>query len=521
MTGIIAKNGQKSTKKAIEYGSKNEYDTRWLFRSRNLTEETDALMASFTHSSAMDMTRGEPTRLLLRFMIPLVIGNVFQQVYSMVDTMIVGRTLGADALAAVGATGSLNFLFFSLCNGLASGIGILVAQAFGAARPDTVRKLITNAVYIMTAAALIMGGAGYALSGAVLKWLGTPENILERATTYMQVCCVGILSVSMYNCIAAILRGIGDSRTPLIFLIISSFLNVGLDFFFILKLGMGVGGAALATIIAQTLSAAGSLIYAVRNNPLFRMERRLWRPDRALILGCCRIGLPLAAQSSMIALSLVILQSVVNGFGSAVGAAFTATSRIEVLVQQPYNSLFAALSTFTGQNIGAGQMDRVRKGFRKAAGIMLLFTAAMTPLMQFFGGQIVGWFVDAQAAPAVIGYGARGLRITSLFFAPLGMIGVCRGVLNGAGDGTYSVISGSCEMVGRIVFPHFLTRIPAVGMWGIWLGTALTWLLVAGASYIRYRRGAWQHKGQMKREEAYTPGLQSGGSACRAAAAGE
>ena len=181
----------------------------------------------------MDMTQGKPAGLLLRFMIPLLIGNLFQQVYSMVDTMIVGQTLGADALAAVGATGSLNFLFFSLCSGLSNGVGILVAQAFGASQPNTVRKLITNAVYIMVTAALIMGGLGYMLSRPVLALLGTPENIMDRSVTYMQISCLGIIAVSMYNCIAAILRGIGDSRTPLYFLVFASILNVFLDLFFI------------------------------------------------------------------------------------------------------------------------------------------------------------------------------------------------------------------------------------------------------------------------------------------------
>ncbi len=449
---------------------------------------------------SMDMTQGKPAGLLLRFMVPLLIGNIFQQVYSMVDTMIVGQTLGADALAAVGATGSLNFLFFSLCNGLSNGVGILVSQAFGASRPATVKKLITNAVYIMVTAALCMGLLGYFLSRPVLSLLGTPQNILENAVIYMQVSCLGIIAVSMYNCIAAILRGIGDSRTPLFFLVIASILNVFLDLFFIKNLGWGVAGAAIATILSQLISAAGSLLYALRHNPMFCLDASMWKPDRDLIRSCCRIGFPLAAQSSMIALSLVLLQSVVNGFGSVVGAAFTATSRIEILVQQPYNSLFAALSTFTGQNIGANRADRVRLGFRQATAIMLIFTAVMVPLIQVFGGDIIGWFVDAGTAADVIAYGAKGLRITSLFFVPLGMIAVCRGVLNGSGDGTYSIISGSCEMIGRVAFPKPLTMIPQIGMWGIWLGTTLTWVLVAAASILRYARGNWQKKASISRE---------------------
>ena len=447
----------------------------------------------------MDMTEGSPAGLLLRFMLPLLIGNIFQQVYSMVDMMIVGRYVGPDALAAVGATSSLNFLFFSLCNGLSNGVGILIAQAFGAGKPKTVRQLIANAVYIMTGSALLMGALGFALARPVLTLLGTQPNVMDRAVIYMRVSCLGILAVSMYNCVASILRGIGDSKTPLFFLVIASILNVFLDLFFIQVLGWDVGGAAAATILSQFMSAVGCILFAVRHNPLFLIEREQWRPDGALIRKCFRIGVPLAAQSSMIALSLVILQSVVNGFESVVGAAFTATSRVEVLVQQPYNSMFAALSTFTGQNIGAGKQERVNLGFRQAMMLMLLFSAVMTPIFQLFGENVMGLFVDAEEGAEVIAYGARGLKLTSLFFAPLGMIGVCRGVLNGAGDGAYSVISGVCEMTGRIVFPKPLTMIPAIGVWGIWLGTALTWVLVAAASFLRYRSGVWRRKAAIDR----------------------
>ncbi len=439
-----------------------------------------------------DMTEGRPAPLLLRFMIPMLIGNIFQQLYSMADTMIVGKTLGSDALAAVGATGSLNFLFFSLCNGLASGLGILVSQAFGAGQVNSVKKLIANSVYIMLASAVVMGSLGFALSKPVLRLLGTPANIIDRSTAYMQVSCAGLIAASMYNCVAAILRGVGDSRTPLYFLVVACVINIFLDLFFIKSLGLGVGGAALATILSQMLSAAGSILYAVKYNPMFYLERAFWRPDRALVGRACRLGLPLAAQSSMIALSLVVLQMVVNGFGSQVGAAFTATSRIEVLVQQPYGSLFAALSTFTGQNIGAGKLERVKLGFKHATLIMIGFTALVVPLFQLFSPAIVGIFVDAQEGARVIEYGAKGLRMTSLFFLPLGMIYMCRGVLNGSGDGVYSLISGICEMVGRVGFAKPLTLVPQVGKWGIWLGTALTWTLVAAASFIRYARGKWK-----------------------------
>ena len=218
-------------------------------------------------SYVKDMTVGKPTGLLLSFMLPMVIGNVFQQLYSMADSMIVGQFVGADALAAVGATGSVNFLFFSLCSGMANGTGIVISQHFGAGNSDYVKKAIANAAYIMLVAGLAMGGLGVLLAKPILIFLNTPDNILADATLYMRIVCAGVLATAAYNCISAILRAVGDSKTPLYFLIMSSILNVGLDIWFVRGLGMGVAGAAIATIIAQFLSGVGSLMFAFAKNP--------------------------------------------------------------------------------------------------------------------------------------------------------------------------------------------------------------------------------------------------------------
>ena len=310
-------------------------------------------------SYVKDMTEGNPTELLLTFMLPMVVGNVFQQLYNMVDSMIVGKYVGADALAAVGATGSLNFLIFSLCGGMANGIGIIISQYFGAGNDNGVKKAIANAVYIMTASALLMGVIGLVFSRKLLIFLNTPENILDDSVLYMQIMCIGILAVGLYNCIAAILRAVGDSKTPLYFLIVASILNIALDLLFVKTFNMGVAGAGIATIISQLLAGIGSLAFAFIKNPYFKIGRDQMKAEKMIIAQCVRMGIPLAFQTSLIAISCVALQSVVNTFGSVVVAAFTATSRIEQLVQQPYNSLGMAVSSFTGQNIGAGKLDMV------------------------------------------------------------------------------------------------------------------------------------------------------------------
>lgn len=447
-----------------------------------------------TRSYVKDMTEGNPSGLLLSFMLPMVIGNVFQQLYNMVDSMIVGKYVGADALAAVGATGSLNFLIFSLCGGMANGIGIIISQHFGAGEDEGVKKDIANAIYIMAVSAAVMGILGVVLSRAMLTALQTPANILESSVLYMRIMCSGVFAVVVYNCVAAILRAVGDSKTPLYFLIVASILNIVLDLFFVRALGMGVAGAGIATIVSQMLAGAGSLAFAIWKNPFFRIEKSHMKAEKEIIWQCVRMGIPLAFQSSLIAISCVALQSVVNTFGSVVVAAYTATSRIEQLVQQPYASLGLAMSTYTGQNIGARKLERVKQGYRKGCLIMAVFSLLMMPLTQFGGAFIMRLFVNETE---VIALGSRALKITSWFYISLGMIHVTRGLLNGAGDATFAFINGLVEMAGRICFAKPLTMISSIGVWGIWLTTGLTWLFAGVASVLRYFQGKWEVRTHM------------------------
>ncbi len=436
-----------------------------------------------------DMTHGSEMGHLVRFAVPMLIGNMFQQVYNMVDSIIVGRYVGADALAAVGATGSLSFLFFSLCVGLTGGLGVVISQHFGAEEHQGVRKAIFNSIYIIVSAAVLMSFLGVMLAKPVLTWLKTPANILPDSVAYMQIVSMGIIGVASYNCVSAILRALGDSKTPLMFLIMASLINVVLDLVLVVNFNMGVRGVAYATIISQVLSAAGSLTFAIKNNPYFKIRREEMKFDRIIASKCYRLGIPLALQSSLIAISCVALQSVVNTFGSVVVAAFTATSRVEQLVQQPYNSVGMALSTFTGQNMGAGKLDRVKKAFSRAFVIVAAFSTFMLILLNVFGNDVMRLFVTETE---VIEFGTRAFSITSWFYLPLGIIYIVRGLLNGAGDATYSLINGCVEVAGRIVFSNTLTIIPSVGKWGVWLATALTWFITGIASLIRYGQGKWK-----------------------------
>ena len=431
----------------------------------------------------MNMSQGRPIRLLAVFAFPLLVGNLFQQAYNLADSIIVGQFIGARALAAVGATGSVSFLFFSVCNGISSGGGIITAQFFGAQETEKVKRAIANSAYIMLTASLLMGALAFALTPTALRLLGTPDDILPDAVTYMRMTCLSVPLIGIYNYAASMLRALGDSRTPLIFLIVACLLNVLLDIVFVRALGLGVFGAALATMLGQLIAGVGCLLYALRTNPYFMLTREQRAFDRAIARRAVRLGLPLALQWSMIAVSTTALQTVVNGFGTAAVAAFTATTRVEQLTQQPFGSLSMALSTYAGQNYGAGRIDRLRAGLKDSMLVMAAFSLAMLGLIQLLGGRIIGVFVsDAE----VIALGGRAVRITSWFYVFLGTIFVVRGILNGVGDALFSFINGLIEMLCRILLPTLLLAATGLGVWLIWWTAGLTWAISGLFCVLRY-----------------------------------
>ena len=449
------------------------------------------------NGNVVDMTKGNVTRHLLHFTIPLLAGNLIQQFYNIVDSIVVGQFVGAKALGAVGAVGNVMFIFFALCMGLSAGVGIIVSQYFGADNFEKVQKTIANCVYVVSGAGILMSVLAVVLAPQILVWMNTPADTYQYALDYMRITGAATIVVAAYNAISAILRALGDSKTPLIFLVVASVLNIILDFAFVLGLDMGVEGAALATAISQCLSAVGSIVVAVKKNPFFHLERKHFIIDKELVGDIFSLGIPVAGQNAMISLSCVLLQSVVNGYGSAVMAAYTATSRVEQLVHQPFNSLGMAASTFSGQNVGAGQYDRVIDGNRKAMKVMGIFSVVMMGVMMLCGNWVIGFFVDEAK---VITMGATGLRLTSLMYFALGVIYVSRGTLNGLGDAKYALVNGICEVLGRIVFVVVLTNIPVIGFWSVWLTNGLTWIVAGSAGFIRFKQGKWKQHSVVKKE---------------------
>ena len=441
-----------------------------------------------------NMTEGNEIGHIIRFTLPLLAGNIFQQLYNIVDSIIVGRYLGHTAFASVGETGSLTFLFYNLCIGLATGAGILIAQSFGAGRDREVRKFIANSAYVMLAAGLIISIAAVVLAPHALRLLGTLDSVFDAALGYMRISCMGTVAVAAYNWINAVMRALGDSKTPLVFLIVASVLNVILDLLFVVCFQMGVNGAAWATITAQAISAAGCIAFAFKKNPCFALSGGEWRIKREIIAKCIKTGVPVALQNSVISVSMIFLLRTANSFkNEAVIAAYTATMRVEQLIQQPFASLGAALSTFTGQNIGAGHSERVKTGYKKSAAVMIAFSLTMLVIFALFGRYIIGIFVDEAN---VVEIGAKALKLSACFYIFLGFIHTTRGLLNGAGDVGYTMMNGFAEVAGRIGFALILVNIPAVGYWAVWGTTCLTWFITGVMSVIRYLSGKWERINQ-------------------------
>ena len=431
----------------------------------------------------LNMTTGQPWKLLIRFAVPMLIGNLFQQAYNLADSIIVGRLVGASALAAIGATNSVTFLFFSICNGMGSGGGIVVSQFFGAGDERRVKKAITNSAYLMLVSSLIMGLAAFFASASVLRLIHTPADILPDAVTYMRIACIGVPLIAVYNYASSMLRALGDSRTPLYFLVTACVINIVLDLLFVGPLNMGVFGAALATMLSQMIAGAGCLLFAVRTNPYFRLEREHFSFDRNITFRAMQIGFPLSLQWAMIAISTTGLQTVVNSFGSAAVAAFTATSRIENLVHMPFGSIGQALSTFAGQNYGARKPERIRTGFYQSMVLAAAMSVCLFLLMQLLGMQAVSAFVKD---PEVIALGGRGLKLTSWFYLSLGTIYITRGIQNGMGDALFAFINGIIEVISRIGLPILLMQFFDIGVWVIWWTAGLTWMASAVFCLLRY-----------------------------------
>lgn len=443
-------------------------------------------------SITKDMTKGSSAKLILKFSVPMLIGNIFQQLYNIIDSVIVGKFVGSEALAAVGATGSLVFLIIGLSFGLSTGVSIVIGQYFGARDYDNVRKAFATATYLVLGVSVLLGVLGFFSSRWLLELLNTPNTIIDQSEIFMKITFAGILGVTCYNGMAAVLRAFGDSTTPLIFLIMACILNILLDLLFVLEYHWNVPGVAFATVISQIAAAISCTIYAMLKVKVLHMPWKDFKPNKEILRKCIKLGVPVALQNALVSSSMMALQGVINSYNDVVIAANTIYARIEQLVLQPGMSVGAALAAYTGQNVGAGRLDRVKEGFRAATMILMIFSIVMLPVMYFGGEHVMALFLNKGEAAEVLHIGVNAIRITCFFYAPLGMILITRSFLSGAGDINVPLIMGFTEVVCRILFAVVLTR--WIGFYGIWWATALNWCMTAIVGIVRVYSGKWKTK---------------------------
>ncbi len=437
-----------------------------------MTEERKELKKS--SSPAKDLTVGSPMKLILGFAFPMFLGLLFQQFYSLVDTMIVGKYLGVDPFAGVGSTGSLNFIVIGFCMGLCSGFSVPISQSFGAKDFPLLRKMVTNSVWLCTFFSVVITTLMLVFCRPVLTLMNTPENIFEYAYIYIFIIFAGIPCTILYNMTAAILRALGDSKSPIIFLAISSAINIGLDLLLIIVFRMGVEGAALATVVSQGVSGVISIIYIKKKFDILAMEKGDWKLERHLAGKLTGVGIPMGLQYSITGIGSVILQTAVNGLGSIYVASMTAGSKINIFLACPFDALGQTMAPYAGQNIGARKLDRVGKGLRAACIIGFIVSGLMVIVVKLFGDQLTMLFLD-EKDPVIMQNSTQFLIIVSAFYCLLTLVNTVRFTIQGMGFSSLAIIAGVMEMLARGIAGMLL--VPAFGYLGACYSSPLAWLL--------------------------------------------
>jgi len=444
-----------------------------------------------TKSTELNLTVGSPFKLIIAFAIPMILGNMFQQLYNFVDTMIVGHFLGMDALGGVGATGSINFLIIGFCMGMCAGFAIPVAQMYGAKDYVALRKYFANSLYLAIGFSAVITVVVSIFCRQILTLMQTPTDCIEYSYTYILTIFYGIPITFLYNILAGVLRSIGDSKSPLIFLIISTFINVGLDYLFIAGFDMGVFGAALATVASQLMSGIMCIVAIIVKFKILHISGAEWKPDLFFMKNLVVMGLPMGLQYSITAIGSVILQSNVNILGPVAVAAATAASKVNMLFICIIDALGASMATYGGQNLGAGRVDRIKKGTLAAVIIGFAYSIVAFVVAYFTRRSLINLFVD-EPNPEMIDMAAQHVLITMACLMLLVLVNVLRFLIQGVGYSTFAILAGVLEMVARTLAG--LVIIPRFGFLGACVASPLAWVmadmfLVPAYFYVLHKVG--------------------------------
>lgn len=434
----------------------------------------------------------KPLKALLIFAFPMIIGNLFQQFYTMVDSVVVGRFVSEHALAAVGASYSLTNVFISIAIGGGVGASVLTSRYFGSREYRKMKTSVTTAMLSFLVVSLILGGTGLFFGQEIMELLNTPENILEQATEYLNIYFLGLPFLFMYNILSAMFNALGRSKIPLYLLIFSSVFNIVLDVVFVREFHMGVAGVAWATLIAQGISSVVAFLLFVREMKQYQGEKGDTRFDKEEFSRMSRIALPSILQQSTVSIGMMLVQSVVNSFGAEMLAGFSAAMRIESICIVPMAAMGNVMSSFTAQNLGAGKQERVVKGYHTGYGIVFGFGMILCVILEFFYQPLIGMFLGEEGTALAMSTGTDYLRFIGWFFTFIGLKMITDGLLRGAGDMKMFTVANLVNLSIRVIVA--VTLAPVFGIAMVWYAVPVGWAANYVISFLEYRTGKWRKK---------------------------
>lgn len=445
-----------------------------------------------------NMLTDSPGRALFFFALPMILGNLFQQFYSTVDSIIVGQFVGEEALAAVGASYSLTTVFIMIAIGGGIGASVITSQYLGAGLFGKMRTSAYTALISFLAVSIMLAGVGLVFSRSILVALNTPANILEDAMVYLQIYFLGLPFLFMYNILSSVFNALGNSSTPLYLLIFSSLLNIVMDLLFVGGFSMGVAGAAAATVFAQGLSAIISFVILRRTLNSYRKGEKARMYDITMLGSMIRVAIPSMLQQSIVSIGMLLVQSVVNGFGSSVLAGYTAGTRVESICIVPMIAAGNAVSTFTAQNLGAGKPDRVKQGYKAGVKIVVGFAVLICLILSIFHDGIISAFLEEGSEAAAFATGTDYLSFIAFFFVFIGFKAITDGVLRGSGDVVVFTLANLINLGIRVVFAFTMAGV--IGVRAVWIAVPIGWTTNYIISFIRYLSGKWAKKKLIKVE---------------------
>ncbi len=438
-----------------------------------------------------NMVSGNPTKALIGFTLPMVAGNLFQQFYNIMDSVIVGNVVGEEALAAVGASTAITMMFVMVAMGTGIGCSVVISQLFGAKKLEEMKTAISTALLSILGFSVILSALGLFINRGLMRLMGTPDNIFEDAAQYMQIYFFGFVFLFLYNAFSAIFNALGDSKKPLMFLIFSSLLNIGLDLYFVAELNMGVAGVAWATLIAQGISALLSFAFLIWK--LKGIETKEYsRFDGGMLKNMVKVAIPTIVQQSIVSVGMVLVQSAVNRFGSTFLAGYTAATKIDGIAIVPMVAVGNATSTYVAQNMGARKPERIAQGYRICLAMSAGIGLTIALILHFTGNGFVGLFLDSSSSSEAIAIGAQYLSIVSLFYFVMGIMNVSNGVLRGAADMGWFLACSLCNLGVRVGLTYALAD-ATHGMVIMWANPA-GWAVGLGLAAFRYFQGGWKAK---------------------------